>query len=150
MKMTLKSLMLAMALSVASLANAQDGVITLESGFDVATTMDRLQQVLESKGMTIFARVNHGAGAAKAGVELEATELLIFGNPKAGSPLMKCARSVGLDLPQKMLVWEAEGKTYLSYNDPAYLKSRHAVEGCDKNFAGISGALGKFAAAATK
>jgi len=129
---------------------AQDGVITVESAHDVGTTIDKLQAVLESKGMNIFGRVNHGAGAMKAGMELAPTELLIFGNPKAGTPLMKCARSIAIDLPQKMLAWQADdGKVYLSYNDPMHLKGRHAVEGCDPNFEKISGALGAFAKAAT-
>jgi len=131
-------------------ATADSGVISVTSKHDVKTTIDKLTTVLESKGMTIFARVNHAAGAEKAGMSLPATELLIFGNPKAGTPLMKCARSIGLDLPQKMLAWEADdGKVYLSFNDPVYLKSRHTVSGCDKNFGKISGALNNFAKAAT-
>jgi len=100
--------------------------------------------------MNVFGRVDHAAGAQKAGMELPDTQLLMFGNPKAGTPLMKCARSIAIDLPQKMLAWKSDdGKVYLSYNDPTYLKSRHAVEGCDPNFEKISGALGAFAKAAT-
>jgi len=76
--------------------------------------------------------------------------VLIFGNPKAGTPLMLCSQSIAIDLPQKMLVWEAEdGKVYLGYNDPAYLKERHATEGCDEVFEKVSGALSNFAKAAT-
>lgn len=131
-------------------AFAQDGLITVQSNHSVGDTIDRLEKVLTSKGMNIFGRVNHSAGAQKAGMELPPTELLIFGNPKAGTPLMKCARSIAIDLPQKMLAWkDANGNVQLSYNDPMHLKSRHAVSGCDANFEKIAGALAKFAAAAT-
>lgn len=140
----------AAALVLSLSANAQSGLVTVESAHDVAGTVDRLVKVLESKGMNIFGRVNHSAGAMKAGMELPPTELVIFGNPKAGTPLMKCARSIAIDLPQKMLAWQADdGKVYLSYNDPAWLKQRHSVEGCDPNFGKITGALANFAKAAT-
>jgi uncharacterized protein (DUF302 family) len=134
----------------AQAANAQEGVLSIESPFDVGTTIDKLAAVLESKGMNVFGRVNHGANAEKAGMSLRPTELLIFGNPKIGTPLMNCAQSVGLDLPQKMLAWEAEdGKTYLGWNDPKHLKSRHAIDGCDEVLEKVSGALANFASAAT-
>ncbi len=132
------------------LAHAQDGLVSVASPHDVSTTIDKLEAVLASKGMTVFARINHADGATKAGLELRPTEVLIFGNPKAGTPLMNCSQSIGIDLPQKMLAWQAEdGQVYLAYNDPAYLKLRHASDGCDKVFTNISGALGKFAKAAT-
>ena len=131
-------------------AVAQDGMITVKSPHDVGTTLDKLEAVLQAKGMTVFARINHSEGAAKAGIELRPTQLLIFGNPKVGTPLMKCSQSIAIDLPQKMLAWEAEdGSVHLGYNDPAHLKSRHASEGCDEVFKKVSGALGKFAKAAT-
>ena len=135
---------------VASAAVAQEGVASVESPFDVATTIDKLATVLESKGMSIFGRVNHAANAEKAGLSLRPTELLIFGNPKIGTPLMNCAQSVALDLPQKMLAWEAEdGTTRLGWNDPMHLKARHAIEGCDEVLEKVSGALSNFAKAAT-
>jgi len=125
-------------------------IITRTSGHDVAKTIDNLETVLRSKGFTIFARVDHSAGATSAGLELRPTQLLIFGNPKAGTPLMKCSQSIAIDLPQKMLAWEAEdGKVYLGYNDPSYLKERHNTEGCDEVIAKVSGALSNFAKAAT-
>lgn len=131
--------------------HAADGVVTVKSAHDVATTVSRLQEIVESKGMNVFGRVNHGAGAAKAGIELKPTEVLIFGNPKVGSPLMRCSRSIAIDLPQKALVWEDDdGVVWLAYNDPEYLKARHATEGCDEVFAKVTGALAAFAEAATR
>ncbi len=129
---------------------ADDGIVSVESAHDVKTTADRLEAALEEKGMSVFGRVNHAAGAEKAGMELRPTELVIFGNPKVGTPLMQCAQSVAIDLPQKTLIWEDEdGKVWLAYNDPQYLKNRHAIEGCDEVIGKVSGALGNFAKAAT-
>ena len=131
-------------------SSAADGMITIKSAHGVATTIDKLQAVVESKGMGVFGRVDHAAGATKAGIELPPTQLLIFGNPKAGTPLMKCSRSIAIDLPQKALAWEdADGVVWLAYNDPEYLKARHATEGCDKVFANVAGALAKFAEVAS-
>lgn len=132
------------------LAIAQDGVSSVESPFDVQTTLDKLTAALESKGMTIFGRIDHAANAEKAGLNLRPTQVLLFGNPKLGTPLMNCARSVALDLPQKMLAWEDEaGITHLGWNAPAYLKARHSIEGCDEVLQKVSGALDNFAKAAT-
>ena len=101
--------------------------------------------------MTVMARVNHQQGAEKAGLELRPTEVVIFGNPKVGTPLMQCAQSVAIDLPQKALIWEdANGEVWLGYNDPQYLKGRHDIEGCDEVLDKVSGALGNFAKAATQ
>ena len=131
-------------------AMAQTGLISVKSPHDVATTIDKLTTVLESKGMSIFGRVNHAANAQKVDLSLRPTELLIFGNPAIGTPLMNCAQSVALDLPQKMLAWQDEqGQTWLGYNDPEYLKDRHAIEGCDEVLAKVTGALANFAKAAT-
>ena len=148
--LTLSSLIVAAASLPVNSAIAADGMITVKSPHDVATTVEKLVAVLESKGMNVFGRVNHGAGAKKAGLELRPTELVLFGNPKVGTPLMQRSQSIAIDLPQKMLAWQDEdGTVYLSYNDPMHLKSRHATEGCDEVFGKVSGALGKFAAAAT-
>ncbi len=131
-------------------AQAQQGLTVVPSPHDVATTMDKLESIVTEKGMTVMARVDHSAGAAKVDMELRPTQLLLFGNPKAGTPLMLCSQSIAIDLPQKMLVWQAEdGKVYLGYNDPAYLKERHGTEGCDEAFTKITGALANFAKAAT-
>ena len=138
------------ALLCASLAYADNGAVNVKSSHDVKTTTDRLENVLKSKGMKIFARIDHAKGAASVGNSLRPTELVIFGNPKIGSVLMGCAQSVGIDLPQKALVWQDENDVvWVSYNDPAYLANRHSVKGCDKVLNKVSGALGKFAAKAS-
>ena len=140
-----------LSLFVALGAQAQNGLISVKSAYDVAETIDKLQAALESKGMTIMARVNHARGAEKAGLELPPTELLIFGNPKVGTPLMQCQRSVAIDLPQKALAWEdAEGQVWLSYNDPEYLNQRHGLSECAEVLKKVSGALANFAKAATE
>lgn len=129
---------------------AQEGLISIESPHDVATTIDKLSAALESKGMTVFGRVNHTQNAEKAELSLRPTEVLIFGNPKIGTPLMNCAQSVAIDLPQKMLAWQDEsGSTYLGWNDPMFLKTRHGIEGCDEVLQKVSNALANFAKAAT-
>jgi len=141
---------LAVVLLISGWVHAQEGLVSVPSAHDVATTMDKLEAVLNAKGMTVFTRIDHTAGAAKVDMELRPTQVLIFGNPKIGTPLMNCSQSIAIDLPQKMLAWEdADGKVYLAYNDPAHLKARHATEGCDEVFGKVSGALGNFAKAAT-
>ena len=121
---------------------AADGVISVNSAFSVAETADRLERVLNEKGMTIFNRIKHSDGAAGVGIELRATELLIFGNPKVGSPLMQCQQSVAIDLPQKALIWEdSEAQVWISYNDPRYLEKRHEISGCEEVISKIENAL---------
>jgi uncharacterized protein (DUF302 family) len=131
--------------------NTHNGLTVIKSVHNVANTAEKLEMILTQKGMTVFARFDHSAGAKKVGKILRPTELIIFGNPKVGTPLMQCAQSIAIDLPQKMLIWEdSEGITWLAYNDPQYLKQRHDVNGCDKVFAKIAGALHKFATAASQ
>jgi uncharacterized protein (DUF302 family) len=130
---------------------AEDGLVHVKSAHDVKTTADRLEKVLEAKGMTLFNRINHAAGAKSVGRQLRPTELVIFGNPKVGSPLMACQQTVGIDLPQKALIWQDKsGQSWFSYNRPAYLKNRHQIEGCDEVIAKVSKALENFAKAATR
>jgi uncharacterized protein (DUF302 family) len=132
-------------------AFAADGLVKVGSNHDVKTTTDKLEQALKAKGMKVFLRVDHAAGAAGIGKELRPTELVVFGNPKLGSALMGCAQTSGIDLPMKALVYQDEsGKVYLAYNDPAHLKSRHAMQGCDKPLGKATGALANFAKAATQ
>ena len=127
-----------------------DHLIRLQSPHSVTATADRLEAALKEKGMAVFARINHSAGAQAAGLELAPTEQFVFGNPKIGTPLMNCQRTVAIDLPQKMLIWEDNaGQTWVAYNDPEYIKSRHGVEGCDEVFTKVAGALAAFAKAAT-
>ena len=107
---------------------AADGLITLSSSHGPKDTMDRLAAEITARGMTIFARVDHAAGAAEAGLPLRPTELLIFGNAKGGTPLMQSDQTIGIDLPLKALVWQdASGRTWLSYNDPGWLAKRHGL-----------------------
>jgi uncharacterized protein (DUF302 family) len=148
--MSTKLITLFLLISLAQVSTAAEGLISIESQHSVSETLDRLAYILQDKGFKIIARINHGAAAKKAGIGLRDTELLIFGNPKAGSPLMVCQQSIAIDLPQKALAsLDAGGKVWLSYNDPAYLQTRHKVDGCDAVFAKITGALHNFAQAAS-
>mgnify|MGYP006311598757 CR=1 FL=1 len=94
---------MAILFAFSAVASAGEGLIAVKSAYDVKTTADRLEKALKDKGMTVFARIDHAAGAQKAGLELPPTELVVFGNPKVGTPLMHCGRSVAIDLPQKAL-----------------------------------------------
>lgn len=108
---------------------ATDGLTSVESAFGPAETLDRLAASVTAKGLTIFARIDHAAGAAEVGLTLRPTTLLIFGNARGGTPLMQSRQTVGIDLPLKALVWQdADGKTHLSYNEPAWLAHRHGAE----------------------
>jgi len=129
---------------------AESGLISVKSSHDVKTTADRLESMLKQKGMHVFIRINHAQGAQKIGKELRPTELIIFGNPKVGTPLMQCAQSVAIDLPQKALIWQdAQGQVWLSYNDPNYLVERHQITGCGDVIKKVAKALGNFAKSAT-
>jgi uncharacterized protein (DUF302 family) len=146
----LKSVMGIILLALVLPATADNGLVTIKSPHDVATTTDKLVTALKAKGMTVFDVIDHSKGAAKVGIELAPTTVVILGNPKVGTPLMKCSRTAAIDLPQKMLIWSDEaGQTWLAYNDPVYMAKRHSVTGCDEVVKKITGALGKFSAAAT-
>jgi len=134
-----------------SLAFADNGLISIKSSHDVQGTADRLENTLREKGMTVFIRINHAEGAQKVGKKLRPTELVVFGNPKVGTPLMQCSQSVAIDLPQKALIWEDEaGHVWLSYNDPKYLAKRHGITECVNVIKKIEKALSNFAHAATR
>ena len=125
---------------------AQDGMVSLESNYSVNKTIHRLENVLTEKGLTIFKKVDHQKGALSANMELPESTVIIFGNPKLGTPLMQCAPTVGIDLPQKVLVWkDQKGKVLVEYNSPDYLRQRHDIKGCDQELQKIGGALNKFA-----
>ena len=115
------------------------GVIVVASHHPVARTVDRLESLLKQKGVLVFARIDFSGDAARAGLTMRPEQLLIFGNPKGGAPLMQAMPTVGLDLPFKALVWEdSEGRTWLAYNDPRYIVQRHAVEsGLSANLAAL-------------
>jgi len=134
-----------------SFAVANDGIVSIKSAHSVKETADRLVKALKAKGMTVFIRINHTDGAKKVGLELRPTEVVIFGNPKAGTPLMLCSQSHAIDLPQKALIAEdANGQVWYSYNDPSYLAKRHKITGCEKAVGKVTKVLGKFSKAATK
>jgi uncharacterized protein (DUF302 family) len=124
--------------------------IKMESAHDAATTLDRLEAIFKEKGITVFARVNHAAGAKKIGADLPPTELLIFGNPKLGTPLMKVNRETGLDLPMKALAWTDDaGKTWLALTNPVVLKERYKLDDASaviEKMTGAVTAMGKSAA----
>ena len=130
-------------------AQAGGDLKVIESKYSVKETLDRLTKILESKGIKVMARVNHAAGAKGAGLDLPDTELLIFGNPKLGTPLMQTNRSIGLDLPMKALAWmDKAGKVHLAYTAPDALKARHAISGRDAIFQKMTKALAGLTAAA--
>jgi uncharacterized protein (DUF302 family) len=103
-----------------------EGLITLPSRYAPNETMDRLSAAVTNHGMTVIARVDHAGAAAKAGMDLRPTELLIFGNPRAGTPLMQAAQTIGIDLPLRALVWQDEAHaTWVTYVDPLWLAGRY-------------------------
>ena len=105
-----------------------DGLITRPSRHSVDETLERLNGILGAMGVTVFALVDHSGEAAKVGMTMRPTKLLIFGNPKSGTPLMLASPSIAIDLPLKVLVWEdADGRAWLSYNSPVYLQARHKL-----------------------
>lgn len=137
-------------LMCSGLVLATDGLIKVKSHHSVAATADKLEAALSKGGMNIMNRINHAAAAESANLDLRPTELIIFGNPKVGTPLMQCSQTVAVDLPQKALIWEDEnGQVWLGYNDPQYLKTRHAIKNCDPVLAKVGAALESFAKAAT-
>jgi uncharacterized protein (DUF302 family) len=147
----MKRLAAAVSLAAACFAApalAADGLVAMKSPFPAKDTMNRFEEIAKQRGLKVFARVDHAAGAASIGKTLRPTEVLIFGNPQGGTPLMECAQSIGIDLPLKAAVWEdAQGQVWLGYNDPAWLAKRHGVAECGA-VAAIGKALGGLAEAA--
>jgi uncharacterized protein (DUF302 family) len=105
-----------------------NGIVDKPSNHSVDEIVEKLKQILQSKGVTLFATVDHSGEAAKVGMKMPPTKLLIFGSPKAGTPLMLATPSVAIDFPLKILIWEdAQGKVWVSYNSPSYLQERHGI-----------------------
>ena len=125
-------------------------LVTCLSNHGPKETMDRLVAAVTARGITVLARIDHAAAAAKVGMQLRPTEVVLFGNPKAGTPLMQAVQTIGIDLPLKALVWQdAEGRTWLSYNDPAWLAKRHGVPaGLEPTVGAMTDALAAIALAA--
>src|SRR5579862_15154 len=124
---------------------SKNGLVRIASPRSVPETLQRLEEILRSKGMAIFARIDHSGEAAKVGLEMHATQLLLFGSPKGGTPVMVAAPSVAIDLPLKALVAEDDqGKVWVTYNSPEYLQQRHGIpEELVKNLAGAGALLQK-------
>ena len=127
-----------------------DGLTTIASSLGPKQTMDRLEVEIKAKGLNVFARIDHAAGAAQAGLALRPTEVLIFGNARGGTPLMQARQTVGIDLPLKVLVWEdEEGQFWLTHNDPHWLAQRHGIDAsANRVAAALSAALVKVTSAA--
>jgi uncharacterized protein (DUF302 family) len=146
----LSALFVGLSIFASGWAVAADGLIAVKSAFNAKETMNRVEEQVKQRGLNVFARIDHTAGAARIGKTLRPTEVLIFGNPQGGTPLMECAQSAGIDLPLKALVWEdATGQVWIGYNDPAYLAKRHEAAQCpvvdpmSKALAGIAQAAAK-------
>lgn len=134
-------------LTFSTLAAAADGLVAVKSPHSVASTMDRVEALVQQSGLTVFARINHAAGAAKIGKTLRPTQVIIFGNPQGGTPFIECAQTVGIDLPLKILVWEDRAtQVWLGYNAPDFLGIRHGAAKCQavanlrKALEGLAGA----------
>lgn len=142
---TLLAVIVFFILSVPALA--ADGMKQMKSPYSVAETAQRFASAAKGKGLKIFDQVDHAQGAESAGMKLRPTVVVIFGNPKVGTPLMQCAQTVGIDLPQKALIWkDADGQVWFGYNDPVYIARRHGVADCPA-VARIGKALSGLAAA---
>lgn len=118
-------------LAFSAMSFAVDGMIAVKSPHTVSDTMQRVESAVTSRDLSIFANIDRAAGAAKIGSQLRPTRLLIFGNPKGGTPLMECAQTTAIDLPLKILVWQDESEqVWMGYNDPAYIGARHGAGDC--------------------
>jgi uncharacterized protein (DUF302 family) len=138
-----------MALALSLSANAAEELTAKPSKYGVKETVDRLTAALKEKGIMPVARVDHAAAAKAAGLDLKATEVLLFGNPKLGTPLMRANRQIAIDLPMKVLVWEDDaGKVWIGYTRPETLRARYKIDGRDDVFKAMAGALDAFTAAA--
>lgn len=145
----MKQILLALSLLTLSGLSFADGVINKISTHSVKDTLDKLETIVTSKGFTVVARVDHAKAAEMAGLNLNPTEVLIFGNPKVGTALMNSNQAIGLDLPIKVLVWQDDkGIVTIAYNDPSWMVSRYGIDDRDEVVKKMTGALGKFTDAA--
>jgi len=127
----IKALVVALFATLTVCAGAADGLVAVKSSHTPAETGNRLVAALQERGLKLFARIDHAAGAATIGKSLRPTQVFIFGNPQGGTPLMACQQTAGIDLPLKALVWQDEtGQVWFGYNDPAWIAARHAAADC--------------------
>ncbi len=131
---------------------ANNGIVRVKSAFSVSETTERFESIAQQQGLKIVAKIDHAAGAKSINQELRPTQLIIFGNPAAGTPLMQCNQTVGIDLPQKALIWQDEqGQVWFGYNSPKYLMARHQLKGCgEEAIQKIDNALSLLAQKATQ
>lgn len=149
MRPTLNVLAAVGFLGAAQAFAAEPALVVKQSKLSVKETIDSLATALETKGVKVVARVDHAAGAKTAGMELRPTEVIIFGNPKLGTPLMQADQRAGLDLPLKVLAWQdADGKVFVTYTDPATLAARYRLDGKDDVLNAMAQALDAFSTAA--
>lgn len=140
----------ALLLATSVSARAEDGWVIKTSAVSVEKTADKLVAAVEKAGAKVFARVDHAAGARSIDAELTDMTVVMFGNPKIGTPVLQAEPRAGLDLPNRVLIWDDEGQTKIGYLDPADLKARYKVSGADQAFEVMSGALGKLTDAASQ
>ncbi len=134
----------ALLVSTVALAGDAPGMVKKQSPYSVSKTLDRLEGMLEKKGITVALRWPHGERAADVDIDLRATEVMIFGNPNIGSHLMTSAQTAGIDLPMKALAWkDSDGQVWLGYNDPSYIAQRHGIDDRSETIDKMSAALGK-------
>lgn len=146
-----KIIVLFASMFLATQVVAGDGLVSQKSKNSVDVTLDRLESIVTGKGLTVFARIDHSAGAKKVGLELRPTKLLIFGNPKIGTLMMQSNQVAGIDLPMKALAWEDEtGQVWLTYSTARYLADRHHIEDREAVVEKMTGALRKFTSYATQ
>jgi len=147
--MKITTLTLTIILTLFSMTtSAQNGLITIKSQHSVNETANRFEKLVNDKGLKFFMRIDHSLNAANAELSLRPTQVILFGNPLAGTALMNCGQTIAIDLPQKALFWEDEdGQTWVSYNDPYYLQKRHHLDGCDPVVGKVSNLLSGLATA---
>ncbi|GMQ91320.1 MAG: DUF302 domain-containing protein [Gammaproteobacteria bacterium] len=149
--LTIVATMLLQAVPATHVQAGDNGLVMKRSPYSVSETIKRLESLLRRKGFTIFAVVDHWAGARKAGIKLRPTKLLIFGNPKVGSHFFTSKQTAGIDLPMKALAWkDARGQVWLAYNDPKYIANRHGINNRPEIVKKMTGALDNFTNMAVK
>lgn len=131
-------------------AQAQEGWIIKDSNNSVSDTADKLVKIIEGAPTKLFARIDHAAGAKSVDMELADSTLIIFGAPQIGTPIMQQNIMAGLDLPIRVLIWDDNGQTKIGYLDPEALKARYAIDGAEKAFMGMAGAIAKMTDGAAK
>lgn len=133
-----------------ALAQTSNGFVAVKSAHDMATTQARLEAAIKQANLILVMVIDHSANAQGVGLELRPTRLVIFENPRAGTPLMQSVQSVAIDLPQKFLIWQnQQGEVWVGYNDPLYLKQRHNISAQDERLTAIANALANLSKAAT-